>query len=79
MSITSVTGETSNNAATLGKSDLLWALEPATTWVALILFCVANTSGAKTSGRNPLNSSPSTLSTLVTPETFVASSTTCWL
>lgn len=77
MSITSVTGDTSNNAATLGKSDLLWALEPANTWVALILFCVANINGARTSGRNPLNSSPSALSTLVTPDTLVTSSTTC--
>lgn len=76
MSITSVTEETSNKAATRGKSDLLCALEPANTWVALILFCVASTNGAKISGRNPLNSSPSALSTLVTPETLTVSSTT---
>lgn len=76
MSITSVTGETSNNAATRGKSDLLWALEPANTCVALIFFCEANTNGAKTSGRNPLNSSPSILSTLATPDTLETSSTT---
>lgn len=76
MSITSVTGETSNNAATRGNSDLLWALEPANTWVALICFCVANTRGAITSGRKPLNSSPSTLNTLLTPDTLDTSSTT---
>lgn len=76
MSMTSVTGETSNNAATRGRSDLLWALDPANTWVALICFCVANTRGAKTSGRNPLNCSPSTLSTLLTPDTLDTSSTT---
>ena len=54
MPVTSVMGETSSNAATLGKTDLPKDEAPARMCVKPNCFWVATTSGASGSGMRPL-------------------------
>lgn len=62
--MTSVIGETSNFAATLGRTALPKAVAPATICVKLNCFCVAKINAVMFSAVNPLNASLSATSTL---------------
>lgn len=72
--ITSVTGDTSNLAATRGRSALPKADAPANIWVKLNCFWVARISGVKLSGVKPLKASFSATNTLATPLALVRDS-----